>query len=193
MPRPIPVPVRRAIWQRWQAGQGAPRIAEELDLAPRTVRHLLQRFGERGEAGIEPDYRHPPADTDARREAACPAALTLRRQHPRWGAPLIRSLLLRDYPAAAVPSVRTLQRRFRRAGLVRPPRSELPPPCRRRATRPHEVWQMDASEAIALATGAEVCWLRIVDEFTGAVLLTRVFPRGTLDGRAGRADRLDAA
>lgn len=185
MPRPLPVPLRRAIWNRWQAGHDAPQIAEELSLAPRTVRHLLQRFRERGAAGLGPDYRHPPVATDARREAARQAALTLRREHPRWGAPLIRSLLLRDHPTAAVPSARTLQRWFRRLGLVRPPRSELPPPTQRRATRPHEVWQMDASEAIPLATGAEVCWLRIVDEFTGAVLLTRVFSRGTLDGRAG--------
>jgi hypothetical protein len=192
MPAPIPVPIRRTIYQRWQQGQDAARIAQELDMAPRTVRHLIQRFRHRGEAGIAPDYRGPEGIDDANRHAARQAALALRRQHPRWGAPLIRSLLLRDRPAAAVTSARTLQRWFSREGLGRPVRSQEPTPPRGRATRPHEVWQMDASEDLATA-GGRVSWLRIVDEFTGAALQTRVFSRGTVDERAGGDDHRGAA
>lgn len=193
MPRPVPVPIRTLIWQRSQRGQSAAAIAQDLSLPPRTVRHLVQQFHRRGEDALLPRYAPPTGATDAAREAALQAALALRRPHPRWGAPLIRSLVLRDHPAAALPAVRTLQRLFRRHGLARPPRSELPPAPRQRAVRPHEVWQMDASEAIRLATGQEVSWLRIVDEFTGAVLLTRVFSLGALVPRPGRRDRRDAA
>jgi hypothetical protein len=37
---------------------------------------------------------------------------------------------------------------------------------------------MDACERIPLADGARACWLRLVDEASGAVLLTRVFACG---------------
>lgn len=191
MPSPTPLPIRRAIWRRWCDGQDAPRIAEELGLAPRTVRHLLRRFRDRGEAGIAPDYRPPARADDPEHLAAHDAAIALRREHPGWGAPLIRSLLLRDRPAAAVSSARSLQRAFRRAGLGPPPRSEQPPPRRCRAAGPHEVWQMDACEAIPTAGGG-ASWLRVVDEFTGAPLATRVFSRGPLGRRPGRRDRRDA-
>src|SRR5262249_55120771 len=40
---------------------------------------------------------------------------------------------------------------------------------------PHEVWQMDACEQIPLGNGQRVCWLRGVDECSGAILWTEVF------------------
>jgi hypothetical protein len=45
----------------------------------------------------------------------------------------------------------------------------------RPASEPHHTWQVDAKECIRLANGRQVCWLRLVDEFSGAVLLTVVF------------------
>jgi hypothetical protein len=183
MPRPVPEPIRLAIWQRSRRGQSAARIAEELSLPPRTVRHLVRRLRGRGEAAIPPDYRGAAAGPEP--DSVRRAALALRREHPRWGAPLIRSLLLRDHPGRAIPSARTIQRWLRRHGAARPPRSEVPEPSRHRAARPHDVWQMDASERIRLADGREVSWLRIVDEYTGAFLLTRAFPLWAVDGRAG--------
>src|SRR5262249_23300791 len=41
---------------------------------------------------------------------------------------------------------------------------------------PPEVWHMDSAECIRLANGEQVCWLRVVDEFTGAALQTTIFP-----------------
>jgi hypothetical protein len=190
MPRPTPEPIRSAILRRCRDGQGAARIAAELSLPPRTVRRLVRRLRDGGEPAIRPGYRRPAAaDPDPAREAA----EALRREHPGWGAPLIRSLLLRDHPGRPIPSARTLQRWFRRHGPPRPPRPEAPEPHRGRADRPHDVWQIDASERIRLADGREVSWLRVVDEFTGAFLLTRVFSRGAVDGRAGPRDARDAA
>ena len=40
MPRPLPVPVRHALWRRVCKNQDAATIAAELGLAPRTVRRL---------------------------------------------------------------------------------------------------------------------------------------------------------
>ena len=159
----------------------------------RTARHLIKRFRNRGEAAVPPADRPKGHDADPGGDLARLAALAPRGEHPPWGAPLIRSLLLCDHPASAVPSPRSLQRLIRRQGLARPPRPERPTPTRRRPERPHEAWQVDASEAIPIATGEQVCWPRVVNEPTGAVLLTRVFPRGAMDERPGRADRRGAA
>jgi hypothetical protein len=188
MPRPTPVPVRRAILSRWRAGDDAARIAEALDVPARTVRHLIRRLREHGEEALTPRYRRGPSPPDPVRGAA----LALRREHPRWGGPFIRSLLLRDHPAAAVPSARALQRLFRSHGLGGPPRPEVPAAPAGRAGRPHEVWQMDASEEIPLAAGGAASWLRVVDEFSGAALMTRVFPPRPVVGRPGRGDRRGA-
>jgi hypothetical protein len=97
--------------------------------------------------------------------------------------------MLRRQGIQDAPDVRTLQRWFAQAGLgpARPGRQ--PAAVRRwRATRPHETWQVDAAEDIALADGARVSWLRIADEFTGAVLETVIFPPRTVERGAGLGD-----
>jgi len=58
MPSPTPIPVREAIYQRWQQGQASSEIAEALNLAVRTVRHLIQRFREKGSEAISTSYHH---------------------------------------------------------------------------------------------------------------------------------------
>jgi hypothetical protein len=191
MPRPVSDPIRRVIWQRWQSGPTAAPIAEALSLPPRTMRHLVQRFRRQGASALRPGYHGAAAAPEG--DLVLQTALALRRQHPRWGAPLIRSFLRRDHPDRAIPVARTIPRWFRRHGAARPPHSESPEPLRHRAERPHDVWQMDASERIRLAHGQEVSWLRIVDEYTGAFLLTRVFSLGTVDGRARLGDSRDPA
>src|SRR5207244_8187324 len=95
-------------------------------------------------------------------------------------------LLLREHRREAVPAERTLQRWFRRAGLGPAPKGRRLKTAAPRATRPHEVWQMDAKERVLLHSGEHVSWLRLADECSGAVLGTRVFPPGELEPSAGR-------
>jgi transposase len=148
MPRPIPVPVRETIFRLWQRGQDAPQIAASLGLPGSTVYRLLRRFRRDGAAGIPPDYRHPAAD--AAPPDAVRAALDLRREHPTWGAALIRVQLLDEAPQRPVPSERTLQRRFARADLAPAPAGRRPRGEAGRAASPHATWQMDAKEHIKL-------------------------------------------
>ena len=105
----------------------------------------------------------------------------MRRQHSTWGAGLVRVLLHRRYPANPIPAERTLQRWFRHAGLLPAPSGRRSGPSSyQRAQQPHDVWQMDAADQVALQNGRQVCWLRIADECSGAVLQTTVFPPGVL-------------
>jgi transposase len=183
MPRPLPIPVRQLLLRRWQRGQSAERIADDLGLAPRTVRHWLHRFRAQPEADLWPAYRLRPALAPA---PLVEAGLQLRREHPTWGAGLIRVQLLRVHGSAAVPSTRTLQRWFGRSGLASAPVGRRPTARRQRASQPHLVWQVDAADQVALRTARQVSWLRVVDECSGAFLWTAVFPPRILEsGAAG--------
>src|SRR4051812_46863941 len=105
MPSPTPLPVRRAVFDRFRRGESVAAIAAELDRPARTVRHLVRQFRERGEEALAPRYGAArPAAPD---EPARTQALACRREHPSWGAPLIRSILLRQ--GSPAPSARTLQ------------------------------------------------------------------------------------
>jgi transposase len=183
MPRPTPLPLRDAVLRRYRKGQSVRQIAEELDLPERTVRRLVERIRRRGDGGIIPDYRHPAPPPDAARSAVHGAALDLRRAHPKWGAEYLRINLRRM--GHHVPSARTLQRWLRQAGLAPAPAGRPPRGDPSRAAAPHDVWQMDACEHLPLKTG-EASWLRLVDECSGAVLLTVVFPPRLLGASRGR-------
>lgn len=190
MPTPVPHPVRRAIFARSKKGASVGALAEEFDLSERTVRHLVQRFEQRGEAGLVPDYARCATKTAADNDAVRKKALQMREQHPSWGGGLIRVLLQEDL--GACPCERTLQRWFRQAGLTPASAGRRPSGDDTRACRPYEVVQMDAAERIRLASGEEVSWLRLADECSGAVLKTVIFPPGALEpGRTrGRATRV---
>jgi hypothetical protein len=94
---------------------------------------------------------------------------------------LILVVLREQQPQRPLPSERTAQRWLRRAGLAPAPKGRRPGANPNRATAPHEVWQMDGAECIGLASGQQVCWLRVVDEFTGAALRTTLFPPAALE------------
>src|SRR5512135_620272 len=181
MPRPLPVSVRQAIWRRSQDGQDGLTIARALGLATRTVRKLILRFRQGGQAAVRPSYDRCGAATPRLPEPIVQAAVGLRREHPTWGAGLIRVMLRRQRPHDPLPAERTLQRWFLRAGLAPAPAGRRPTAETRRTERPQEVWQMDAAERVPLRTGRRVSWLRIVDECSGAVLWTAVFPPGPLE------------
>lgn len=181
MPRPLPVPIREAIFRRWQQAQSAPEIAASLGVPVSTVYRFLQRFRRDGAEGIVPGYRSPAADIVP--SDVVQAALALRREHPTWGAAMIRVHLLDEAPERSVPSERTLQRWFVRADLSPAPAGRRAQVATERATSPHERWQMDAKEHIKLCGNKEVSWIRMIDECSGAVLHTTVFPpRGLGDG-----------
>jgi Helix-turn-helix domain len=174
MPAPLGLHVRWQIFMRLQRGRTPADIAFDLHLTPRTVRQLCQRFREHGKVSVDPSYHRP---TPIALSGTIKKAMLLREQHPTWGAAYILLQMLRRQPELAkLPSERTLQRRFRAAQQPPAPPGRKPPGDRALARRPHEVWQMDAVEQCPLKTGKKISWLRWVDEYSGAVLGTVVFP-----------------
>ena len=175
MPRPIPVPIRHTVFRLWEQHHTPVPIAQTLGLSCVTVRRLVRRFRLRGVDGIAPDYSrtHPALDSDIAK-----AAVRWRREHPTWGAGLIRVPLRQEASGRPLPSTRTLQRWFLPADLAPAPAGRRTNAPDRRATVPHETWQRDAQERISIKTGEQVSWLRLVDEGRGAALWTAVSPLG---------------
>lgn len=180
MPAPIPMPVRQVIFKRWRKGESVVVLAKELNLSVRTVQYLIRRFIARGQNGLETDYARCgthklPTDSNSFQKA-----IAMRQQHPGWGGGLIR-VVLKEQGIDSCPSVRTLQRWFRRSLLAPAPPGRRPASDDRRAHAPHDVWQMDAVDQLPLASGQQVSWLRVVDECSGAVLQTTIFPPAFLE------------
>lgn len=192
MGRAISVPERQVILQRTGRGDPANAIAEDLGLKPDTVRRLIIRFNQAGAAGINPDYSRCGTNQTRRADAdLLTTAMAMRCQHPTWGAGIIRVILAEQHPGLALPTSRTIQRAFAKAGLNPAPGGRRGGPGGR-AERPHETWQIDAADQMKLAGTGQASWLRIVDECTGAVLETAVFPPRPLEYRAGGRDSGDA-
>ena len=189
MPAPIPLPVRQVIFKRWRKGESVAILAEELKLSVRTVQHLVRRFAARGQSGVEPDYAHCatnklPTDADPFQKA-----MQMRQQHPGWGSGLIR-VVLQEQGDEGLSQRTNLATLVSALAVVARTAGRRPASDDQRAGHPHDVWQMDAVDQLPLATGEQVSWLRLVDECSGVVLQTTIFPPALLEsgaahGRAG--------
>lgn len=175
MGRALPNWTRRRIVEEHRAGKTLTEIAHQHQLSYSTVCRCWQRYKRQGLEGLTPDYQNCGRAGPDERELPYRAARYLKRLHPGWGAALIRTKLQLRYPDLALPSVRTLQRWFKRAGLSRL-RKELPKQERPWAKTVHEVWQVDAKERLSLEEGERACYLTMVDEHSGALLEAPVFP-----------------
>jgi transposase len=185
MPAPIPLPLRQAIARRHRRGHTAATIAQALGLRPHTVRQLLRRWRQHPDPLLAPAYRYGERPRSPAAQQLHEHALDLRREHPSWGAGLIRVWLGQQDPSRPVPTERTLQRWFHHAGLGPAPKGRRPAANPARARQPHDVWQIDAKELVRLHSGQRVSWLGVVDECSGAVLGTAVFPlRAVAEGPA---------
>lgn len=189
MPKAIPQPVREEIVRRRQAGARLCDIAQTLAIPYRSVRGLWKRFRERGEAGLAPDYARCAHEGPRFAPAIQEAALAMKREHPRWGAEMIRLQMAQQFSNDTLPKRRTLQVWFRRAGLQKP-RSRKPPAPKERGRTAHEVWQLDAKEAIRIGDGSRSVAFSLMDEATGAALGVALFPPEPLrpDPRGRGAD-----
>jgi transposase len=175
MPRAVALPIREQIIALHQQGMPLTTIAQQLGRSYHTVRQCWQRFAHEGVAGLSPHYAQCGSKQPRFSAAVQEAALTLKREHPRWGAGLIRVELEQQFPNTALPSNRSLQRWFVVAGL-QPLRSKRPAVVSSRARGVHEVWELDAKERMRLADRTGTSVLTVTDEASGAWLGALVFP-----------------
>ena len=174
MGKAIALPLRQRIVELKQQGHTLQAISQQLDLSFAAVRLIWSRFKQQGQHGLLTRFGQcgpqPPAQTNP----VFRAARWLRHRHPQWGSPLIQALLHKRY-GQHVPSIRTLNRWYKWAGLT-PPRSKPNTVVIGRAKAVHNIWQVDAKEQLVLADGQPTCYLTVTDEHSGAWLTSLVFP-----------------
>lgn len=189
MPAATPVRIRRVIVERREAGESYAAISRDLAMPYITVRKVYQHYQQTGRLEASYDNCRP---SGVRSEAAIyEKTIALKQAHVGWGAGLIWVELAELFEEADLPSVRTIQRWFHRAGLVERKRDQVQSTVVQRGRRVHEVWALDAKEQIQLADGSYASWLTISDEASGAILSVTLFPPQTLG--AGRSNAGEGA
>lgn len=187
MPAATSMVEREEIIRRQQVGETYQQIANEMRLPYMTVRGICKHYERSGK--VQPNYEAC-AKSGVRKDVAIyERAIQLKQAHPRWGAGLIWVELAEEFAEEQLPSERTLQRWFHRAGVAGRVVSEKREVSKvQRGQVAHEVWAMDAKEEIQLGDGTYASWLVISDEASGSILHTDVFPLQTVGNYPGVAN-----
>lgn len=175
MPRPLPLSTRQAIIALRQRHHSQPEIACQLEVSLSSVKSIIRRYAESGEAGLQPNYDNcgPHSPTTCARQVRMFCAL--KTWHPGWGYDKIGSLIQAKHPSMRLANRRTVYRWWHAKDLMRK-RSKPPQSAKQWASSPHQIWQIDAKEMMLLKDNQRYCWLNIVDEHTGTVIDPPVFP-----------------
>ncbi len=172
---------REAIISQRQTGISMTEISETLKVSYSSVRELCKRYSKspKTEAGLKsvltPHYSNCGPQTEKWSPEVVDAVLLLKTEHLRWGAPRLLVDLECQMPNSPLPSIRTVERWFRKNNLGKPPRQTREPAIGR-ARGVHNIWEVDAKENLVLLDGQEACYLTTVDEKSGALLASPVFP-----------------
>lgn len=179
MPAALPTGIRREIIERREVGDSFVSIARGLKVSYSAVRNIYQRYVKTKR--LTPAYERCIHTQVRSEQAVYSAAVEMKRAHPSWGAGLIRVELSADFSQESLPSIRTLQRWFKRGKVQNLSREKTPKPTVKRGQGVHEVWALDAKEQMKLADGSHASWLTITDEASGAILSATLFPHQALD------------
>ena len=130
-----------------QAGAKLAPLCREFGISRQTGTKWVQRFKQEGYAGLEERSRRPRSSPLTSAEELVMAVLEQRDRHPSWGAKKLRDLLAKRF-GDATPSMATIARILRRAGVVRARRRRKPLSVVDQAPRvaadaPNDVWTMD--------------------------------------------------
>jgi len=179
MPAALSLSQRQAIVQSREGGESLSSIARRLHVSYDAVSRIDKRYRETGK--IAPAYERCCQPGIRKASEIYEQAINLKASHPSWGAGLIWTELADSFDEDGLPSVRTLQRWFKQAGVQKPAIDRSPRPFVKRGKTAHEVWALDAKEELLLRDGSYVSWLTVTDEGSGAILDAVLFPPQTLD------------
>jgi transposase InsO family protein len=150
-------------------------ICDRFGISEKTGHKWLARF-RAGDADLGDRSHAPHSRDDLVAPAVAARILTLRRQHPLYGAAKLRDWLVQNEPGTRWPAASTMGALFQRAGLIRRPRrsrSMQPPQLphgRTVASAPNVVWTADFKGQFRLGTGAYCYPLTVLDLHTHFLL-----------------------
>lgn len=174
MGKPIPYDLRVKIIRDSEFGRSQSSIAAEIGYSKEAVKKILRQYRHKGEAALKADYSKCGKSARHHFSAEMEAEI-MRRKDELPGAGYVNSVLQESQTAERIPSTRSIQRRWAKAGNPRSPKRS-PQASNRWTKEVHHTWQIDGKEQMSLADGSQVSWVNIADEASSTVLHTEVFP-----------------
>jgi hypothetical protein len=185
---PLTTAEKEQIYQGKLQGKTLAEVAAEVNCSLSCARKWWRRGRTEGVSGLTEQREGRPAKgiLSTFEVAVIERALKHKRRHPRWGARRVLVELAKEPTLRGMhlPSASRLAGLFKERcpECVTTPSSLQPVPIRPpRATRVHEIWQLDSQEGIRLADGqiATICNIR--DEVGAAFIASCAFGVKTTD------------
>jgi len=145
------------------------QLCAEFGINHKTGYKWRERFRAGGPAALADASHAPKRPAHQLAFEVQEAILTLRRQHPTWGARKLRAWLQQRHPTTAWPAASTITLVCTRAGLIVPRRRQDPAHTRWATTTltkpiaPNRVWATDFKGEFKLQTGAYCYPLTLTD------------------------------
>jgi putative transposase len=158
------------------------QLCRDFGISRETGYKWCRRHREEGRRGLEDRARAPHQPAQPQAERWRKRALQMRRVHPHWGAEKLREQLAKRHGRRRLPSVRTVERWLRAAGLVRarPRRVRRGPPVPHPgltvSRRRHEVWTVDFKGWYRTGDGQRQEPLTVRDLHSRYLLAVRLLP-----------------
>lgn len=157
-------------------------LATKFGVSRKTIYKWLDRYKERGLAGLVDESRRPRSSPMMTSPELALAAVQLRKAHRSWGPTKIVAVLARQYPGDEIPSVSTTSRILRQAGFVTRPhrRSSGGFPAAPRhysPVEPNDLWTVDFKGWWRTLDGARCDPLTVRDAVSRYMLALRAMPR----------------
>lgn len=172
-----PMTQRQQFIQAWLTERRTTRaLCHDFGISEKTGYKWLARYQTGGPAALADQSRapkQPPHQVDA---AVRDAVLTLREQHPTWGARKLRAYLVHHRPGPVWPAPSTITELCHRAGLLvrRRPRpratADWATPALTTAHAPNDVWATDFKGEFRLRSGT-YCFPLTVSDLASRFLL----------------------
>lgn len=169
--KPTSLEERIEIGERWETGQNDPEIAKTMELSVWVVRKWRRKFQRDGRVGMSSKMGRPSAGALSQSSSVTREKISiLREDHSGWGPITILIELEKDpvFSEMKLPSRSRIAAYLKQENYTRKyeKHSELPQPKKKKATRAHEIWEVDAQGKLVLAELGTVSIINIKDLFS---------------------------
>lgn len=147
-----------------QARANVRRLCRRFGISSRTAYKWMKRYQQQGEAGLGDQSRRPHQSPHRSALEVEQAVLSVRDQHPAWGARKIRARL-EAVGQRPIPATSTIHAMLQRQGRIDPAQSAKHRAWQRfEHPAPNQLWQMDFKGHFALGTGERCHPLSVLDD-----------------------------
>jgi transposase InsO family protein len=148
-------------------------LAERFSIARKTAHKWINRYKERGQAGLEEHSRRPRSCPWQTSSVIVEELIALRKTHPRWGPKKLLDVMGRREPDRGLPAISTAAKILAENGLVKPRRRtrRAHPGCpQTKAAEPNDIWPADYKGQFRLKNG-NYCFPLTVSDLASRFIL----------------------